>query len=100
MSGPDPYTAEARLCDDDGVVRQGAMHHGTDYACTAHAHLAGDHIRCTSPAHTPKVAWIAGTGQRVCGNCGHPVDAAAPLVIDTATMATATAPYTQHVAVG
>ncbi|MCA1570074.1 MAG: hypothetical protein LC798_07080 [Chloroflexi bacterium] len=39
------------LCDDDGVVRSGAMHHGTDYPCTGHAHFAGYHIRCTSPAH-------------------------------------------------
>ncbi|MDQ3933409.1 MAG: hypothetical protein M3340_02120 [Actinomycetota bacterium] len=23
------------------------------YACTGHAHLAGEHIRCTSPAHAP-----------------------------------------------
>jgi hypothetical protein len=74
----DPYTAGARLCDDDGIVRQGAMHHGTDYPCTGHAHFAGEHYRCTSPAHTPKVAWIAGTEQRVCGNCGHPVDAPLP----------------------
>jgi hypothetical protein len=74
----DPYTADARLCDDDGIVRQGAMHHGTNYPCTGHAHFAGEHYRCTSPAHTPKVAWIAGTNQRVCGNCGHPVDAPPP----------------------
>lgn len=43
--------AEWKLCDDDGQVRGGAMHHGTDYTCTAHAHYAGLHIRCTSPAH-------------------------------------------------
>lgn len=49
----DPYTKDARLCDDDGIVRQGVMHHGTDYPCTGHAHFGGDHIRCTSPAHVP-----------------------------------------------
>lgn len=42
------------LCDD-GVVRGGVMHHGTDYPCTGGAHYAGKHIRCTSPAH-PAVA--------------------------------------------
>lgn len=45
------YTMSARLCDDDGIVRRGPMHHGTDYTCTGHAHFAGDHIRCESPAH-------------------------------------------------
>ena len=73
----DPYTAEIQLCDDDGIVRSGAMHHGTDYPCTGHAHWSGQHIRCTGPSHRT-VAWIAGTDQRVCGNCGHPVDAPLP----------------------
>jgi hypothetical protein len=40
----DPYTMDAKLCDDDGIVRRGAMHHGTDYPCTGHAHFAGEHI--------------------------------------------------------
>jgi hypothetical protein len=47
----DPYTSSARLCDDDGIVRRGLMHHGTDYTCTGHAHFAGEHYRCESPAH-------------------------------------------------
>lgn len=47
----DPFTMEARLCDDDGIVRRGAMHHGTDYPCTGHAHYAGEHIKCISQAH-------------------------------------------------
>lgn len=47
----DPYTMAAALCDDDGIVRGGAMHHGTDYPCTGHAHFAGEHIRCTSGGH-------------------------------------------------
>lgn len=47
----DPYTTDAKLCDDDGIVRRGAMHHGTDYTCTGHAHFAGEHIRCISVAH-------------------------------------------------
>ena len=50
-SPDDPFTTEFPLCDDDGIVRRGAMHHGTDYQCTSHAHFAGEHIRCTSPAH-------------------------------------------------
>jgi hypothetical protein len=81
VDGTDPYTAATKLCDDDGIVRGGAMHHGTDYVCTGHAHFGGEHIRCTSPAHAPKVAWIAGTNQRVCGNCGHPVDAPLPFTV-------------------
>lgn len=47
----DPFTEAFRLCDDDGTVRRGAMHHGTDYTCTGHAHYAGMHIRCTTPVH-------------------------------------------------
>lgn len=47
----DPFTMSAQLCDDDGIVRSGAMHHGKDYPCTGHAHFAGEHIECTSPAH-------------------------------------------------
>lgn len=47
----DPFTMSARLCHDDGIVRGGPMHHGTDYPCTGHAHYAGEHIRCLSPAH-------------------------------------------------
>jgi hypothetical protein len=55
VDGTDPYTAATKLCDDDGIVRGGAMHHGTDYVCTGHAHFGGEHIRCTSPAHAPMV---------------------------------------------
>lgn len=47
----DPYTLSAKLCDDDGIVRRGAMHHGIDYPCTGHAHFAGEHIECISEAH-------------------------------------------------
>lgn len=47
----EPFTMSARLCDDDGIVRGGPMRHGTDYTCTGHAHYAGEHIRCESPAH-------------------------------------------------
>jgi hypothetical protein len=49
--GEDPFTMEAKLCDDDGIVRGGSMHHGTDYPCTGSAHYAGEHIRCIGPAH-------------------------------------------------
>jgi hypothetical protein len=51
MSTDDPYTMSFALCDDDGTVRSGAMRHGTDYPCTGHAHFAGEHIKCSSPAH-------------------------------------------------
>lgn len=47
----DPYTTDGLLCDDDGIVRSGPMHHGTDYPCTGHAHHDGHHIRCTSAGH-------------------------------------------------
>lgn len=47
----DPFTADFPLCDDDGIVRSGVMHKGTDYDCTGHAHWGGQHIRCTSSAH-------------------------------------------------
>jgi hypothetical protein len=50
-NGGDAYTMAAHLCDDDGIVRGGRMHHGTDYPCTGHAHYAGEHIYCTGPAH-------------------------------------------------
>ena len=47
----DPYTTAMPLCDDDGIVRGGAMHHGTDYPCTGHAHHGGHHVRCMSAGH-------------------------------------------------
>lgn len=59
MTEPDPYTAEAQLCDDDGTVRGGRPHHGgTDYPCTGHAHTGGQHVLCTSPAHRRGAATI------------------------------------------
>lgn len=48
---PDPFTQAFQLCDDDGMVRRGALHKGVDYPCTSHAHFAGEHIRCTNPLH-------------------------------------------------
>lgn len=47
----DPFTMELPLCDEDGIVRRGAMHHGTDYICTGHAHFEGEHINCSTPFH-------------------------------------------------
>lgn len=47
----DAFTQEFPLCDPDGIVRRGALWHGTDYPCTTHAHFAGEHIRCTTPVH-------------------------------------------------
>lgn len=51
-----PYTMGVKLCDDDGIVRSGRFHSGTDYPCTGHAHFAGEHIECTSPAHRAALA--------------------------------------------
>lgn len=80
----DPYTAEARLCDDaslisDNPVTPGAPgtavspgltyrqllnnlrghtglepYTGEPFRCTGSAHLAGQHWFCTSPAHSAK----------------------------------------------
>jgi hypothetical protein len=47
----EPFTMGLTLCDDKGIVRSGRFHKGTDYNCTGGAHFAGEHIRCTSPAH-------------------------------------------------
>lgn len=47
----DAFTQAFQLCDDDGWVRRGSMWKGTDYACTGHAHFAGEHICCTNPVH-------------------------------------------------
>jgi hypothetical protein len=74
----DAYTMELRLCDDTGMVSLEAAPDCTppktyldvlnvlrshtkpfgehkpvteSFACTGSAHLAGQHIRCTSPAH-------------------------------------------------
>lgn len=79
----DPYTAERRLCDDEGMVstepvadppefgppgltyldRHNAMRMSMGkpmwaepFACTGSAHLVGEHFRCTSPAHVPVAA--------------------------------------------
>lgn len=84
IDGTDPYTMEARLCDDDGMVsdvrvplgqpgtaldpeltyrrlldnlravRGLPRYTGPAFGCTGSAHLAAEHIRCTSPAHQPK----------------------------------------------
>lgn len=76
----DSYTMDMRLCDNDGVVSHNFVEDGKDnetyldrlnrlrnmtlrsqgnkeewigdpFNCTGHAHLAGEHIRCTSSAH-------------------------------------------------
>lgn len=81
MTTPDPYTAEARLCDNTGMISDErvtpgapgtllaqkltyrqllnnlrshtslAPYTGKPIRCTGSAHLAGEHFRCTSPAH-------------------------------------------------
>jgi hypothetical protein len=82
----EPYTSEARLCDDDGIVRRGTMWHGADYACTGSAHpRVGEHVRCTNPRHTHlAVYWgteqteqaVVHTGQTRCLVLGASVCAA------------------------
>lgn len=73
----DPYTTEARLCDDRGLISDEPVdmvsaapgltyrrllnnlrshtglppYDGAPVVCTGSAHLAREHIRCTSPAH-------------------------------------------------
>lgn len=72
-AAPDGFTTTKRLCDDDGMVSQAqvpeeefltylGLHnrlsaHGgrgplsEPFPCTGSAHVAGEHIYCTSPAH-------------------------------------------------
>lgn len=67
----DPFTMWDRLCDDDGMVTAKYLDHinhlreltntlrGDEhckpvteaFVCTGHAHLAGEHIRCSTPIH-------------------------------------------------
>lgn len=81
MSNVDPYTTEARLCDDAGMVSDERVamgapgtlldpdltyrrqlnnlrahtdlppYTGLAFHCTGSAHLAREHIRCTNPGH-------------------------------------------------
>lgn len=75
VDGIGPFTSEHQLCDDEGVVggaflelhnRLRAMRHREPvlepFQCTSHAHLAGEHIRCTSPAHDAPVPGWADDG--------------------------------------
>jgi hypothetical protein len=79
----DPYTTEARLCDDAGMVSDTPVepgnpfdpeltyrkqlnnlrahtglspHEGPAFRCTGSAHLAREHIRCTNPIHAVTMA--------------------------------------------
>lgn len=52
----------AILCDDDGWVRSGTFHWGTDYKCTGSVHppldspiWPGHEIRCANPIHVVKL---------------------------------------------
>jgi len=86
MIDDDPYTAEARLCDDAGMVSDERVppgqpgtatdpdltyrrllnnlrahtglppYDGPDFQCTGNAHLAREHFRCTNPRHTAQPA--------------------------------------------
>lgn len=63
MIESDPYTMELRLCDDYGMVSGKYIdilnnlralgghdpYNGKPFACTGDAHLAHNHIKCTSP---------------------------------------------------
>lgn len=87
----DPFTMTMRLCDDEGMCshepikgedtthesyldrlnqlrwlthgqRGGRVEPVTEpFECTGSAHQAGEHIRCTSPAHKPFDRWDDGT---------------------------------------
>lgn len=83
-TGADPFTTEWRLCDDEGMVSHNrhptdddvegatyietlnflrpadAPYTGDPFACTGSAHLSGEHIRCTSPAHPRRSTTFAG----------------------------------------
>lgn len=58
----DPFTTEIELCGADGLVDLETLnrlrglsgfepYRGAPFACTGDAHLAGEHVRCTSPFH-------------------------------------------------
>jgi hypothetical protein len=73
----DAFTMEMRLCDDYGqtdleklnrlrYLSKYPAYTGLPFACTGSAHLAGEHVRCTSPAHkavtgTPLNGWQVAT---------------------------------------
>jgi len=42
------YTGSTVLCDDNGIITAGP---GVGWPCTGSLHYAGEHLRCTSPAH-------------------------------------------------
>lgn len=55
-------TMSAVLCDDEGWVRSGTFHFGTDYKCTGSVHppldsliWPGREVRCTNPIHDVKL---------------------------------------------
>jgi hypothetical protein len=43
------YTGTAVLCDDNGIIIQGP---GVGWPCTGSLHAGGEHLRCTSAAHS------------------------------------------------
>ena len=85
-TAPEPFTMATRMCDDDGMVsetvasdmqglanqelrrltyldkvnnmrRHTGLRTVEPFACTGSAHLAGEHILCTSPAHKQLRMW-------------------------------------------
>jgi len=73
------YTMELCLCADGGTVAGDyigklnrlralgghAPYVGAPFGCTGSAHLAGQHIRCTSPAHAAPVVGTPINGWQV-----------------------------------
>lgn len=89
----DPYTMEARLCDDNGMVSRerveppnvfnpdltylGQLNNlrartyprgehkpvTEPFHCTGSAHQAGEHVRCTSPAHIKRATTLYDQGE-------------------------------------
>jgi hypothetical protein len=101
---PDPYTLKRRLYpveepnafDNNLRAHTGLKAVEQPFRCTGHAHLAGEHIRCTSPAHDrPPIAssvptLISGTGE------AHNVTGAGSGVLDLPVGSTSPpAPVTQ-----
>jgi hypothetical protein len=52
----DPYTLGMALCDPSGIVTSYREGEQVQFPCTGHAHLYGEHIECTSPAHTSELS--------------------------------------------
>lgn len=94
------FTMSLRLCDDHGMVNEQPIPDGPagytyrgrhnhlagmaglplvteDFACTGSAHLAHEHIRCTSPAHGLPNHYCSRMRDGRCAVCGRSMDTTA-----------------------